>query len=94
MANISVLLVRYLDCASLPKDYSDSIHVNHHSSDVGDLPVTPSVLILGVHGEVGQIGGTVARLGQGVRAGSHVMMRLLIVGDVVGIAAHRAHTIG
>lgn len=81
-------MIKYLDGASLPKDDSDSIYVDHHRSDVGDLLATSPVLILGVHGEVRQIGGTVARLRQGVRARSHVMMRSLVIGDVVGIAAH------
>lgn len=87
-SDIAVLLIKYLDGASLPKDDSDSIYVDHHRSDIGDLPVTSPVLILGVHGEVWQIRGTVARLRQGVRAGSHVMMRSLVIADVVGIAAH------
>lgn len=87
-SDIAVLLIKYLDGASLPKDDSDSIYVDHHRSDVGDLLVTSPALILGVHGEVRQIGGSVARLRQGVRAGSHVVMRSLVIGDVVGIAAH------
>lgn len=82
----------YLDLASLPKDDIDSIHVDHHSSDVGDLLVASPALVLGVHGEVRQTGGAVAWLGQGVGTGSHVMMCFFVVGRIVGVAARRAHS--
>lgn len=83
----------YLDGAPLPEDDGDSIHIDHHGSDVGDFFVASPVLVLGVHGKVRQIGGSVARLGKGVRAGSHVVMSLLVIGHVVGIAIYWAYAI-
>lgn len=78
-------LVTNLDCAALPQDDSYSIHSDHHSLDVGNLLIASSVFILGDHSEVRHVRGSIARLGQGVRAGSHVMMCSFIKRCVVGI---------
>ena len=84
--------VTYLDCAALAEDDSHTIHIDDHSPDVGDPLVTSSVLVLGVHSEVRQVGGNVAGFGQGVGAGSHVMVGEFVKCDVVRISRHWADT--
>ena len=82
----------YLDCAALPEDEGHSVHVDHHGPDVGNLLTAPSVLVLGVHREVGHARGLVAGFGQGVGAGPHVIVGAFVKGGVVGITRHGADT--
>lgn len=77
-----------LDFAAFAEDDSHSVHIDHHSLDIGNLLITSSVFILGVHSEVWHAGGNVARLGQGVRAGSHIMVGVFVKGCVVGITTN------
>lgn len=86
-------VVIYLDGAALAEDDSHAVDVDHYGSDVGDLGVAASVLILSVHGEVWQIGGAVAEFGQGVGAGSHVVVGALVKGGVVRVTRNRANAI-
>ena len=82
-----------LDCAALAEDDSYAVHGDHHGSDVGNLPVAPSVLVLGRHGEVRQSRRRVAEFGQGVGAGAHVVVGALIEGGVVRVTRHGAYTV-
>lgn len=84
--------VTYLDCAAFAEDDSHTIHVDHHSPDVGNLLITSSVLILGVHGEVRQVRRNVAGFGQGIGASSHVMVGAFIEGGVVRVTGYCADT--
>lgn len=80
----------YLDFAALAEDYSHAIYIDDHSLDIGNLLRTSSVFILGVHSEVWQAGGDVARFGQGVGAGSHIMVGAFVKGSVVWITRYDA----
>lgn len=86
--NLSFSRGTNLDCAALAKDDGDTVHINHHSPDVGNLRVTSSVLILGVHGKVRQVRGNVAGFAQGVGAGSHIMVGVFVKGGVVRISGY------
>lgn len=87
-----MLQVTYLDCAAPPEDDSHSVHIDDHSTNIRNILIASSVFILGVHSEVGHVGGSIAGLGHGVGAASHVMMCAIVKGYIVGIAGHYAHT--
>lgn len=83
----------YLDRAALAEDDSHAVHVDHHGSDVGDFGIAASVLILSVHSEVWQVGGAVAEFGQGVGAGSHVVVGAFVKRGVVRVTRNRANAL-
>lgn len=87
------ITVTYLDCAALAENDSHSTHVDHHGPHIGDLLITSPVFILGVHSEVWQVGGDVTRFGQGVGAGSHIMVGVFVKCGVVGITRYWADTV-
>lgn len=84
--------VTYLDCAALSEGDGHSVHIDHHGPDIGNLLITSSVFILGVHSEVWQARGAAARFDQGVGTGSHVMVGVFVKGGIVGITRYRTHS--
>lgn len=70
-----------------------SVHLNRDFAHVGHSGA-PTVLILGLHIEVGQGGGVGADFGQGVGAVAHEVVRHLVKGLVVGVAVDVADAVG
>uniref|UniRef100_A0A8C0V1U4 Uncharacterized protein n=1 Tax=Cyanistes caeruleus TaxID=156563 RepID=A0A8C0V1U4_CYACU len=77
----------------LEDDNALSVHLNHDFAHVGHSGVA-TVLVLGLHIEVGQGGGVGAHFGQGVGAVAHEVVRHPVKGFVVGVPVDVADAVG
>uniref|UniRef100_A0A8C5TZT7 Secreted protein n=1 Tax=Malurus cyaneus samueli TaxID=2593467 RepID=A0A8C5TZT7_9PASS len=88
-----MLTVMHLALLLLEDGDALPVHLDHDFAHIGHSGVA-TVLVLGLHIEVGQGGGVGAHFGQRVGAVAHEVVRHLVKGFVVGVPVDVADAIG
>lgn len=76
----------YRHHTTLPQPYPLASHINIHILDVGHANVASPVLVGCFHVEVGQRTVALAQLREGVRAGAHEVVQLIVKRVVVRVS--------